>query len=206
MMKNLKFISWNVNGLRACCGKGFADSFRQLDADFFCLQETKMQAGQLDLAFEGYQSFWNYADKNGNLHTPPTAERHLRNGNRRTRPRRTHHHTGNARLLPRHRLYAQFTGRTATTRLSYAVGRRLPSVPPSARRAETCHRVWRHECGTSGNRPEEPQEQPHECRFHRSGTGKVLLSAGERLHRHLPPLLSRHDGHIFVVVLPLPGS
>jgi len=65
MMKNLKFISWNVNGLRACCGKGFADSFRQLDADFFCLQETKMQAGQLDLAFEGYQSFWNYADKKG---------------------------------------------------------------------------------------------------------------------------------------------
>jgi len=61
----LKFISWNVNGLRACAGKGFADSFMALDADFFCLQETKMQAGQLDLAFPGYQSFWNYADKKG---------------------------------------------------------------------------------------------------------------------------------------------
>ena len=61
----MKLISWNVNGLRACEGKGFSDVFRQLDADFFCLQETKMQAGQLDLQFEGYQSFWNYADKKG---------------------------------------------------------------------------------------------------------------------------------------------
>lgn len=61
----LKFISWNVNGLRACVDKGFSDIFRQLDADFFCLQETKMQAGQLDLSFPGYQSYWNYADKKG---------------------------------------------------------------------------------------------------------------------------------------------
>jgi len=61
----MKFISWNVNGLRACEGKGFSEIFRQLDADFFCIQETKMQEGQLDLAFEGYQSYWNYADKKG---------------------------------------------------------------------------------------------------------------------------------------------
>lgn len=61
----MKFVSWNVNGLRACVSKGFEDSFRQLDADFFCLQETKMQQGQLDLRFPGYHSFWNYADKKG---------------------------------------------------------------------------------------------------------------------------------------------
>ena len=61
----MKFISWNVNGLRACVGKGFGDVFRSLDADFFCLQETKMQEGQLDLQFEGYKSYWNYADKKG---------------------------------------------------------------------------------------------------------------------------------------------
>ncbi len=61
----MKLISWNVNGLRACEGKGFSESFKALDADFFCLQETKMQAGQLDLAFEGYQSYWNYAEKKG---------------------------------------------------------------------------------------------------------------------------------------------
>lgn len=61
----MKFISWNVNGIRACCEKGFRDTFLELNADFFCLQETKMQAGQLDLVFEGYQSYWNYAEKKG---------------------------------------------------------------------------------------------------------------------------------------------
>lgn len=61
----MKFISWNVNGLRACQQKGFSEIFENLDADFFCLQETKMQAGQLDLAFLGYHSFWNYAEKKG---------------------------------------------------------------------------------------------------------------------------------------------
>ena len=61
----MKLISWNVNGLRACESKGFSDAFRQLDADFFCLQETKMQQGQLDLFFDGYKSYWNYAEKKG---------------------------------------------------------------------------------------------------------------------------------------------
>ena len=61
----MKFISWNVNGLRACVGKDFEQSFRQLDADFFCLQETKMQEGRLNLQFEGYTSYWNYAEKKG---------------------------------------------------------------------------------------------------------------------------------------------
>lgn len=61
----MKLISWNVNGLRACCDKGFREAFKELDADFFCLQETKMQEGQLDLAFDGYSSYWNYAEKKG---------------------------------------------------------------------------------------------------------------------------------------------
>lgn len=61
----MKFISWNVNGLRACAGKGFAEAFKALDADFFCLQETKMQPGQLDIDFPGYKSYWNSAEKKG---------------------------------------------------------------------------------------------------------------------------------------------
>lgn len=61
----MKLISWNVNGLRACREKGFEDSFRELDADCFCLQETKLQAGQIDIQFDGYESFWNYAVKKG---------------------------------------------------------------------------------------------------------------------------------------------
>ena len=65
MDPGMKFISWNVNGLRAVAGKGFADIFAELDADFFCLQETKLQAGQIDLEFPGYTSYWNYAEKKG---------------------------------------------------------------------------------------------------------------------------------------------
>ena len=72
----MKLISWNVNGLRACCEKGFQTVFSQLDADVFCLQETKMQAGQLDLSFDGYESFWNYADKKGYSGTAIFTRKH----------------------------------------------------------------------------------------------------------------------------------
>ena len=60
-----KFISWNVNGIRACVQKGFMESFAELDADIFCLQETKLQAGQIDLDLPGYYQYWNYAEKKG---------------------------------------------------------------------------------------------------------------------------------------------
>ena len=60
-----KLISWNVNGIRACAGKGFLDFFRQADADVFCLQETKLQEGQIDLDLPGYYQYWNYAEKKG---------------------------------------------------------------------------------------------------------------------------------------------
>jgi len=61
----MKLISWNVNGLRACVQKGFLDFFKEMDADIFCLQETKLQAGQIDLNLEGYHQYWNYAEKKG---------------------------------------------------------------------------------------------------------------------------------------------
>jgi exodeoxyribonuclease-3 len=61
----MKLISWNVNGLRACCGKGFEDYFNRMEADFFCLQETKMQEGQAELTLDGYRQYWNYAEKKG---------------------------------------------------------------------------------------------------------------------------------------------
>lgn len=63
--KAMKLISWNVNGIRACCQKGFVDTFEKLNADFFCLQETKVQEGQSDLSFPGYKAYWNYAEKKG---------------------------------------------------------------------------------------------------------------------------------------------
>lgn len=61
----MKFISWNVNGLRACIGKGFLDFFKEADVDIFCVQETKLQAGQIDLELPGYHQYWNYAEKKG---------------------------------------------------------------------------------------------------------------------------------------------
>lgn len=61
----MKLISWNVNGIRACVGKGFMDFFREVDADIFCIQESKMQAGQLELDMPGYYQYWNYAEKKG---------------------------------------------------------------------------------------------------------------------------------------------
>jgi exodeoxyribonuclease-3 len=61
----MKFFSWNVNGLRACMGKGFMDHFNALDGDFFCLQETKLQAGQITMDLPGYHEYWNYAEKKG---------------------------------------------------------------------------------------------------------------------------------------------
>lgn len=72
----MKLISWNVNGLRACVGKGFYESLTTLDADVVCLQETKLQAGQIDLSLEGYETYWNYADKKGYSGTAIFTRRH----------------------------------------------------------------------------------------------------------------------------------
>ena len=78
----MKFISWNVNGLRAYMNKGWMDFFNESDADFFCLQETKLQDGQIDLPLPGYNQYWNYAEKKGYSGTaifakhPPLSVRH----------------------------------------------------------------------------------------------------------------------------------
>ena len=84
----MKFISWNVNGLRACVKKGFTSIFEQQMPDFFCLQETKLQEGQIDFEPEGYFCYWNYAVKKGcsdcHFCKKGTVKRHLRNRYRRT--------------------------------------------------------------------------------------------------------------------------
>lgn len=63
----MKFVSWNVNGIRACVKKRFLDYFLEVNADFFCIQETKCQEGQVDLSLDGYFQYWNYAEKKGIL-------------------------------------------------------------------------------------------------------------------------------------------
>lgn len=75
----MKFISWNVNGLRACVGKGFREYFDSTGADFFCIQESKLQAGQIDFAPEGYYCYWNYADRKGYSGTAVFAKEEAQN-------------------------------------------------------------------------------------------------------------------------------
>ena len=75
----MKFISWNVNGLRACVGKGFKEYFDSTGADFFCIQESKLQAGQIDFAPEGYYCYWNYADRKGYSGTAVFAKQEAQN-------------------------------------------------------------------------------------------------------------------------------
>ena len=72
----MKLISWNVNGLRACVQKGFLDFFREIDADAFCIQETKLQKGQIDLELPGYEQYWNYAERKGYSGTAIFTRRH----------------------------------------------------------------------------------------------------------------------------------
>jgi len=72
----MKFVSWNVNGLRACAGKNFYEDFKTLDADFFCLQETKLQEGQIEMDLPGYEQYWNYAEKKGYSGTAVFTKHH----------------------------------------------------------------------------------------------------------------------------------
>ena len=72
----MKFISWNVNGLRACVGKNFMDFFKEIDADIFCIQESKLQEGQIDLELPGYEQYWNYAEKKGYSGTAIFTKKH----------------------------------------------------------------------------------------------------------------------------------
>ena len=148
----MKFISWNVNGLRACCDKGFKEAFTALDADFFCLQETKMQAGQLDLEFEGYRSYWNYAEKKGysgtaifSRHEPLNVSYGL--------GMKEHDKEGRVITLEMEDFFLvtvytpQLAGRIAAAGLPDAMGRRLPRLPAPSGRAEAGRRLRRPERG-----------------------------------------------------------
>ena len=144
----MKLISWNVNGIRACCDKGFREAFKSLDADFFCLQETKMQEGQLDLAFDGYTSYWNYAEKKGysgtaifTRHQPLSVTYGLD----------IEHHDKEGRVI------------TLEMENFYLVTVYTPN-------------------SQDGNRLEESENQPHECRIHRSGTREVPVTARLWIH------------------------
>ena len=165
----MKFISWNVNGLRACCGKGFQEYFDAENADFFCLQETKLQEGQISLPLPGYHQFWNYAEKKGYSGTAIFAKEE---------PLSVSYGVGVPELDTEGRLitleYPQFYLVTCYTpnaqqglaridhRLKWddAFRDHLPSGCPQA-----CDRLRRSECGPSGDRPEKSRRQPRQRRL-----------------------------------------
>ena len=218
----MKFISWNVNGLRACCEKGFRESFKALDADFFCLQETKMQAGQLDIEFDGYKSWWNYADKKGysgtavfSRHEPLSVSYGMGIDG--------HDHEGRIITLemPEFYLVNVYTpnSQDGLARLdyrmnweddfrSYLLG--LEKTRPvivcgdlnvAHKEIDLKNPVRRPECGPQGNRPQEPEDQQEERRLHRRGTRKIYRTARKRIHRHIQTFLSGCHRHLFLVVL-----
>ena len=124
-----KMISWNVNGLRACLGKGFLEYLKETEADIFCIQESKLQEGQVDLELPGYHQYWNYAEKKGYSGTamftkeePVSVTYGL--------GIEEHDHEGRviSGILCGHLLYPEFPGRLKAPRLPDAVGGRIPGV------------------------------------------------------------------------------
>ena len=210
----MRLISWNVNGIRACCDKGFRDSFKALDADFFCLQETKMQEGQLDLSFEGYTSFWNYAEKKGysgtaifTRHQPLNVTYGIGIDE--------HDHEGRVITLEMENFFlvTVYTpnSQDGLKRLDYRMTweddfRAYIKNLDSKRQQETGIGVRRPERGAQGNRPEESEDQPHERRIYRPGKREVPDSARCRFYRYFPSFLSRHGKYLLVVVISLQGS
>ena len=154
----MKLISWNVNGLRACMGKGFLDFFNKADADMFCIQETKMQPGQLELELEGYHQYWCSAQKKGYSGTALFTKEEpisVRYGIG------IEEHDMEGRVItaefPEYfvvfgkRLYAQFPAGPDPPGLPYGVGGCVFVICPTAGGKKAGNHLRRYECGPSGN-------------------------------------------------------
>ena len=203
----LKLISWNVNGLRACCGKGFEETFNRLDADFFCLQETKMQAGQLDLQFMGYQSYWNYADKKGysgtaiyTRHQPLSVTYGIGVDE--------HDHEGRVITLEMEQFYLITVyvpnSQDGLRRLDYRMKWEDDFLAYLKKLEEKKPVVV---CGDLNVAHQEIDlKNPKANRRNAGFTDEVYPLARCRLHRYFPSFLSRPEGHIFVVVLSFQGA
>ena len=181
-MKSLKYISWNVNGLRACMKKGFMQSFKELDADCFCLQETKLQPDQIELDLPGYYQYWNSAVKKGYSGTAlftkikPLSvtygigmEEHDQEGRVITADFNDHclvtcytpnSQRGLARLTYRMKWEDDFK------KYLHGMGRCFPRLSSSARQQKAGHSLRRFECGPRGDRPCQSGIKSYERRFY----------------------------------------
>ena len=165
----MKLVSWNVNGLRAVVGKGFADIFESFDADCVCLQETKLKAGQIDLEFPGYESYWDYADKPGYAGTAIYTRRHplsVRTGIGIDE----HDHEGRAVTLE----FGDFflvnayvpNSQNELKRLDYRMRWEDDfRAYQDSRTDQACGGLRRYECCPRGNRPQEPRCQSFQRRI-----------------------------------------
>ena len=205
----MKFISWNVNGLRACLKKGFLDFYRQEAPDFCCLQETKMEQGQADVELnEGVLEFWNSAEKKGYsgtaVFTPhqPVAVAYGMDKDR-------HDHEGRLITLEYEGFYLVCcytpNSQDGLKRLDYRMEWEddLRDYLMSLDRHKPVVYCGGPERGPPGDRPEKPKDQPEQRRLHRPGAGKDDLPALLRLYRQLPLSLPGHGGDLLLVVLPL---
>ena len=179
----MKLISWNVNGFRAVLNKGFEETFRKLDADVFCIQETKMQPGQAQFDAPGYEQYWYSAERRV---TParrclqgaprwPSATASVRKSTAmKAGPSRW-----NLKTLPGKRLHAQQSGRPAPHCIPHAVGRRAARIPAWAGCQKTRGVLRRFERGTPAHRFEKPGAEPGVGRFSDEERGKFtqLLAA-----------------------------
>ena len=205
----MKLISWNVNGLRACMTKGFAETFAALDADVFCLQETKLQAGQIDFAPEGYECFWNYADKKGYSGTavftkqPPLDVQYGLGIDE-------HDHEGRLITLEFEDFYfvCCYTpnAQNELKRIDYRMAWEDALLAHLKALDEKKPVVY---CGDLNVAHEEidlknPKTNRGNAGFYRSGARLHDPSAPERLYRHLPCAPPGARRRLFLVELPLP--
>ena len=137
----MKLISWNVNGLRACVGKGFMDFFREADADIFCIQESKLQERQIELPLEGYHQYWNYAEKKG--------------------------YSGTALFTKKEPLQVTYgIGIEEYDREGRVITAEYEDLYQRTEKQKLRCILRRSECGTSGDRSEKSEDKSPQCRLY----------------------------------------
>ena len=193
----MKFVSWNVNGLRACVQKGFLEVFRELDADIFCIQESKMQAGQLELDTPGYFQYWNYAERKGYSGTAIFTKKEPMDVSYGIG---IEEHDKEGRVITLE--YEDFYFVTVYTpnsqnelaRLPYrmewedaflAYLKKLEEKKPekmSKKEKLDLSVLRRPECGAPGDRPEESKDKPEKCRIYGRRERKIYPASGGRVY------------------------
>lgn len=207
----MKFISWNVNGLRACMQKGFLDFFQEIDADIFCLQETKLQEGQIDLNLPGYHQYWNYAGEKGLFrYRHFTKEEPLQV----TYGIGVEEHDHEGRVITAE--YPEFyfvtvyvpNAQQELKRLDYRMQWEADFLAYLKKLEEKKPVIYAGDLNVAHEEieSEKSEDQSWECRFYGRREKLFFQSTGKWIYRHFPLFLSGADRNLFLVVLQIPGE